>query len=74
MMKKLLLFLLILAFYAAHQDFWNWKKATPMLFGFLPPGLAYQAAYSIAAAVMMAVLVKVAWPKHLEEPEDKPRQ
>ena len=73
-MKKLLLFLLILAFYAAHQDFWNWKKATPMLFGFLPPGLAYQAAYSIAAAVMMAVLVKVAWPKHLEEPEDKPRQ
>ncbi|HUD83747.1 MAG TPA: hypothetical protein VMQ67_09600 [Candidatus Saccharimonadales bacterium] len=73
-MKKLLLFLFILAVYAAHQDSWNWAKATPMLFGFLPPGLAYQAAYSIATAAMMAVLVKVAWPKHLEEQEDKPRQ
>jgi hypothetical protein len=45
-----------------------------MLFGFLPPGLSYHAAYSIATAVMMAVLVKFAWPKHLEEPDDKPNQ
>jgi hypothetical protein len=73
-MKKLLLFLFILAVYVAHQDSWNWTKSTPMAFGFLPPGLAYQAAYSIATAVMMAVLVAVAWPKHLEEPEDKPRK
>jgi hypothetical protein len=73
-MKKLLLFLLILAVYAAHQDIWNWAKATPMLFGFLPPGLSYQAGYSIAAAALMAVLVKFAWPKHLEEDEDRPRQ
>lgn len=73
-MKKLLVFLLILAVYVAHQDSWNWAKSAPMAFGFLPPGLAYQAAYSIAAAAMMAVLVKVAWPKHLEEQEDKPRQ
>ena len=73
-MVGVFVFILILAVYAAHQDGWNWTKATPMVFGFLPPGLAYHAAYSIAAAVMMAVLVKVAWPKHLEEPEDKPRQ
>ena len=72
MMKKLLLFLFIAAIYAAHQDTWNWTKATPMLFGFLPPGLAYHAAYSIAMAAMMAILVKVAWPKHLEALEDKP--
>ena len=67
-------FILVLAFYVAHQDFWNWGKSAPMLFGFLPPGLAYHAAYSITAAAMMALLVKVAWPKHLEEQEDKPRQ
>jgi len=71
MMKKLLLLLLILAVYAAHQDLWNWSKADPLVFGFLPIGLAYQAAYSILAAAMMAVLVAFAWPKHLEE-QDPP--
>jgi hypothetical protein len=70
-MKKLLLLLLILAVYAAHQDLWNWSKADPLVFGFLPIGLAYQAAYSILAAAMMALLVAFAWPKHLEE-QDPP--
>jgi hypothetical protein len=70
-MKKLLLLLLILAVYAAHQDLWNWGKSDPLVFGFLPIGLAYQAAYSILAAAMMAVLVVFAWPKHLEE-QDPP--
>jgi hypothetical protein len=68
-MKKNLVFLLILAVYVVHQDFWNWKKFDPMIFGFLPSGLAYQAAYSIACAVLMAILVKTVWPKHLEGPE-----
>jgi hypothetical protein len=68
-MKKLLLFLLVALVYAAHQDVWNWRMAGPMLFGFLPIGLAYHAAYSIAAAVLMAILVKCAWPKGLEERE-----
>ena len=53
--------------YGLHQDFWNWKAAKPLIFGFLPVGLAYQAAYSILAAVTMALLVKFAWPKHLED-------
>ena len=39
------------------------------MFGFLPIGLAYQAGYSILAAIMMAVLVRFAWPKHLEQVE-----
>jgi hypothetical protein len=62
---------LVVAIYVLHQDFWNWKKADPLIFGFLPIGLAYQAGYSVLAAVMMAVLVRTAWPKRLEnvEPE-----
>jgi hypothetical protein len=68
-MKNLLLFLLVALFYAAHQDIWNWSRADPMIFGFLPIGLAYHAAYSVAAAVVMAVLVKFAWPKDLEKQE-----
>jgi hypothetical protein len=64
--KTAALTLLILVVYLLHQDFWNWKKAEPLVFGFLPIGLAYQAGYSILAALLMAVLVKFAWPKHLE--------
>lgn len=67
-MKKLLLFLLIAAVYVLHQDNWNWKSAD-LVFGILPVGLAYHAGYSILAAILMAVLVKFAWPKELEESE-----
>ena len=72
--KILGLTLLILAVYVLHQDFWNWKQAEPLVFGFLPIGLAYHAGYSIAAAILMAILVKLAWPKHLEDvqPKDSP--
>jgi len=65
--KTLLLTLMIAAVYLLHQDSWNWKKAEPLVFGFLPIGLAYQVGYSILAAVMMAVLVKFAWPSELEQ-------
>ncbi len=75
-LKAFLLTLLVLVFYILHQDFWNWKQTHPLVLGFLPIGLAYHAGYSIAAAFLMALLVKFAWPKHLEDvqPEsDKPR-
>ena len=64
--KTTVLSLLVLAVYVLHQDFWNWTKTQPLIFGFLPVGLAYHAGYSILAAITMAVLVKFAWPKHLE--------
>jgi Protein of unknown function (DUF3311) len=64
---------MIAGVYVLHQDDWNWKS-TDLIFGFLPVGLAYHAGYSILAAIMMAVLVKFAWPGHLEEsePHDSP--
>jgi hypothetical protein len=71
-MKKLLLFLLIALVYVAHQDFWNWSKADPMVFGFLPVGLAYHAVYAVACSVLMAILVLTAWPKHLEKENTRP--
>ena len=60
---------LIVAVYLLHQDFWNWKKTEPQVFGILPIGLAYHAGYSVLAAILMLVLVSVAWPKHLENLE-----
>ena len=67
--KTFLLTLFVFAVYVLHQDSWNWTKAEPLVFGFLPVGLAYHAGYSILCAVAMAVLVKFAWPKHLENVE-----
>ena len=75
-LKTIFLTALVAVVYALHQDFWNWRKADPLVFGFLPIGLAYQAGYSLLAAVLMGVLVKTAWPKHLEnvEPEAQDRK
>lgn len=69
-MKKCRFCLLIALVYLAHQDFWNSTKVEPMFFGFLPVGLAYHAGYSVVCALLMAVLVKFAWPTHLEAEED----
>ena len=64
--KTVLLTLLVVGMVVLHQDFWNWTTAKPLVFGFLPIGLAYHAGYSVGCAVLMWVLVRTAWPKHLE--------
>ena len=69
-MKNFLLGLLVVGVYLLHQDFWNWQRYEPLVFGFVPVGLAYHAGYSLVAAVTMATLVRFAWPKHLEEADD----
>lgn len=66
-----LLAALTLILYLAHQDYWNWRTAYPLMFGYLPVGLAYHALYTIVAAAWMALLVKLAWPAHLDERPDK---
>lgn len=68
MRNKLVLSLLVLGVFLLHQDFWNWRKSD-LVFGFLPVGLAYHAAYAVLSAMMMWVLVKFAWPKELDEME-----
>jgi hypothetical protein len=58
---------LVLAFvYVLHQDFWWWRAARPLVFGVLPAGLAYHAAYTIAVSLLMWALVRINWPDHLE--------
>ena len=71
-LKCCLLTLLVVGVYLLHQDVWNWRKTDPLLFGFLPVGLAYHAGYSILASVLMAILVKFAWPRHLENVQPEP--
>jgi hypothetical protein len=66
-MKRFALIILVLAVYILHQDLWFWRTARPLFLGFLPVGLTYHAAYSIAAALLMWLLVRLAWPAHLEQ-------
>jgi hypothetical protein len=69
-MKKLLLFLAVFALYVLHQDIWNWRRAAPFVFGFIPIGLFYHACYSVAAALVLWLLVKHAWPAHLDQDDN----
>ena len=66
-MQVLIWSLLIAAVYLLHQDFWFWGSARPLVFGFLPVGLAYHAAYCVAATLLMWSLTRFAWPAHLEQ-------
>ncbi|HXG65865.1 MAG TPA: DUF3311 domain-containing protein [Blastocatellia bacterium] len=66
-MKKTLLIIAVLALYILHQDFWNWRTAHPLAFGFIPIGLFYHACFTVAVSFVMWLLVRYAWPAHLEE-------
>lgn len=73
-MNRLLLTAVVAALYVLHQDLWFWREARPLVFGFLPIGLAYHAAYCAAIALLMWTLTRVAWPEHLESAaEEKTR-
>jgi hypothetical protein len=64
--STVLLTVAIVGLYTLHQDLWFWRTARPLVFGFLPIGLAYHAAYCLAAAALMWTLTKYAWPSHLD--------
>ena len=65
-MNRALLAVVVAAVYLMHQDVWFWRDARPLVFGFLPVGLAYHAGYCVAVALLMWALTRVAWPTHLE--------
>ncbi len=52
-----------------HQDYWQWSDGT-LDFGFLPRGMTYHAAISIAATVFWWVATIVWWPKNLSAKEE----
>lgn len=66
-MKKTLLVVAVIVVYVLHQDFWFWRTARPLVFGFVPIGLFYHAGFAVLASLLMWLLVKHAWPSHLEQ-------
>ncbi len=63
--------LMVVALYVLHQDFWFWRSARPLVFGILPIGLFYHAAYVVASSLVLWVLVTFLWPSHLETTDTK---
>lgn len=57
---------LVVALTILHQDVWLWGDRT-LVFGVVPIGLAYHASFSVAAALVWALAVKIAWPRHIEQ-------
>jgi hypothetical protein len=66
-MKRSLLVVTVITLYILHQDFWFWRTAKPLVLGFIPISLFYHACFTVAASLVMWVLVKQAWPSHLEQ-------
>ncbi|HEX5964741.1 MAG TPA: DUF3311 domain-containing protein [Pyrinomonadaceae bacterium] len=64
-MKRILLVVAVAALYILHQDIWFWRSSH-LVFGFIPIGLFYHACFSVAAALLMWLLVTFAWPSQLE--------
>ena len=52
-----------------HQDVWLWEDPR-LMFGFLPSGLAYHAAYSLATAALWLLAIRYVWPSQLGEIAD----
>ena len=65
-MKVAAAILLIAALYVLHQDFWFWRQARPLVFGVLPIGLAYHAAFTLVTSLVLLVLVRLLWPARLD--------
>lgn len=66
-MKRTLTFIAVVVLYVLHQDIWFWRRARPFVFGFIPIGLFYHACFAVAASLVLWMLVRYAWPAHLEE-------
>lgn len=65
-MPRSLLITLVVLLYALHQDVWFFHTAHPLVLGFVPIGLFYHAGFTVAASLLMWLLVRHAWPAHLE--------
>ena len=62
---RLLVWGIVIALFVLHQDFWWWDNKT-LVFGFMPIGLFYHAAFSVVAGLTWALAIKVAWPAEIE--------
>ena len=68
-MKYFVYFLLVLLI-VLHQDFWWWHTHEPLVFGFIPIGLAWHAGISVAAAIVGGLGILYCWPAGVDDDDD----
>src|SRR5688572_4312443 len=61
-----LLSAMVVGLLVMRNDFWQWDEPGYLLFGALPVGLWWQALATILSSIVMALMVKLAWPPKLE--------
>ena len=54
-----------------HQDFWFWRQARPLVFGVLPIGLFYHAAYTVATSLVLVAARQAALAVRLSTPKGR---
>ena len=67
---KVIATVLLLLLFILHQDFWLWNDRS-LVFGWLPVGLAYHAAYSLVTALVWVFVIKVLWPTRVVDWAEK---
>lgn len=60
MKSRVLLYAALVVLYLLHNDFWLWQSSA--LVAGLPVGLAYHTLYCVVVSIVMALLVRFAWP------------
>ncbi len=69
-MRSPVIWILFCLLFALHHDFWFWDDRSLVL-GFLPVGLAWHIGFSLAAAGLWALAVRIAWPVDIERWADE---
>ncbi len=59
--------LLLLALCVIHHDMWWWGEAEPLVFGFIPIGLAWHVLISLAAGAVWWLASRFCWPADLDQ-------
>ena len=65
MSAKRALVVALVVLFALRYDFWLWDD--PRRIAGIPVGMAYHIGYCLVAAGLMALLVRFAWPVHVDE-------
>ncbi len=60
---RVLLYVALGVLYLLHNDLWLWHDGSRVLG--LPVGLTYHVLFCLATCLLMALLVKYAWPSEL---------
>lgn len=64
--------LILVLLVVLHQDFWNWRRIQPLVFGFIPIGLAWHVGISLAAGFVCWLAVRFCWPPDVDALDDLP--